>query len=390
MSPEERLNHVAKTAGAETAFVPVVREDLSPTVVARGSVESADAVDVLSRVRGQATVKWVADDGAPVRKGERLIELDDSALREQLRTQKVALEQAQAARLAADAGLRLARKEGELAVRSGELGLKVARLELKRDDGKDAERKEVLELKVGQAQLALETARLRGHAGELKADAELKAKAGAEEQVVKRKGAIEAQLAECVLKAPRAGLVIYHVPETSRPGSPAAALAAGEPVREGQKLLRVCGLERFTVLTRAREADVSRLRVGQAAQVRVDAFPAQVLRGRVKEVSPVASQHDWLARGVKVYPVVVELSAALPGLRPGMSAEVGIAEGRLPKVLQVPVGSVARVGGEAFSYVRAGKGLQERKVTLGARGARNVEIKEGLKEGEEVLRAPGR
>jgi cobalt-zinc-cadmium efflux system membrane fusion protein len=124
--------------------------------------------------------------------------------------------------------------------------------------------------------------------------------------------------------------------------------------------------------------------------VRVDAFPAQVLRGRVKEVSPVASQRDWLARGVKVYPVVVELSAALPGLRPGMSAEVGIAEGRLTKVLQVPVGSVARVGREAFCYVRAGKGLQERKVTPGARGARNVEIKEGLKEGEEVLRAPGR
>jgi Cu(I)/Ag(I) efflux system membrane fusion protein len=167
-------------------------------------------------------------------------------------------------------------------------------------------------------------------------------------------------------------------------------VAGGEPVREGQKLMRVCGLERFTVLARIHEADVSRVRVGHAAEVRVDAFPGQVLRGRVKEVSPVASQADWLARGVKVYPVVVEPTAALPGLRPGLSAEVRLAEGRLPKVLQVPVRAVARIGRDLFCYVRTGKGLQERKVTLGARSDGNVEIKEGLKEGEEVLRAPGR
>jgi multidrug efflux pump subunit AcrA (membrane-fusion protein) len=390
MSPEQRLSHVAKRAGAERAFVPVVREDLDLAVVVRGSVESADAIDVLSRVKGRATVKWVVEEGTPVKEGDRLIELDDSALRERLRGQARALKQAQAARLAAAVSRKLARKENELAVRSGELRLKVARLKLKRDDGKDAERKEVLGLEVQVAQLALETARLRGRAAALKADADLEAKAGAEEQQVKRKKALEAQLAECVIKAPRAGLVAHHVPEASRPGTPAAALAAGEPVRGGQKLLRVYGLERFTVLTRVHEADIFRVRAGQAAQVRVDAFPAQRLRGRVKEVSRVASHTDWLARGVKVYPVVVGLTAPPRGLRPGMSAEVRIAGARLPKVLQVPAGSVARVGREVFCYVRVGKGLQERKVRLGARNALNVEIKEGLKEGEEVLRAPGR
>jgi multidrug resistance efflux pump len=389
MSPEERLNHVARTAGTEKAFAPVAREDLDLTVVERGSVESADAVDVLSGVKGQTTVRWVAEDGTHVKEGERLIERDDSALREQLRAQKITLEHARAVRLAADANLKLARKETELAVRGGELALKAARLELKRDDGKDAERKEVLELKVEQARLALETAQLRGRAGELTAEADLKAKASAEEQAAQRKSAVEAQLAECVIKAPRAGLAVYYVPESSRPGNPAPVLAVGEPVREGQKLMRVWGLERFSVLTRIPEADVTRVRAGQAAEVRIDAFPEKPLRGRVKEVSPVASQRDWLARDVKVYPVVVDLPAA-PRLKPGMSAEVRLAGARLPKVLQVPVGSVARVGRETFCYVRVGKELQERKVTLGARNALNVEIKEGLKEGEEVLREPGR
>src|SRR5262245_11335820 len=97
MSPEERLNHVARTGGTEKAFAAVAREDLDLTVVERGSVEPADAIDIVSRVKAQATVKWVVEDGTAVKKGDRLIELDDSALREQLAAKKIALEQAEAA-----------------------------------------------------------------------------------------------------------------------------------------------------------------------------------------------------------------------------------------------------------------------------------------------------
>jgi multidrug efflux pump subunit AcrA (membrane-fusion protein) len=164
----------------------------------------------------------------------------------------------------------------------------------------------------------------------------------------------------------------------------------GEPIREGQKLMRVVGLERFTVVTRIHEADISRIRVGQDVTVRVDAFDRQVFRGRVKEVSSVASQADWLARDVKVYPVTVELTAAPPGLKPGMSAEARIEGATLPKVLQVPAGAVVRIERETYCYVRVGKEIQARQLTLGARNARNVEVKEGLKEGEEVLHALGR
>jgi putative ABC transport system permease protein len=57
--------------------------------------------------------------------------------------------------------------------------------------------------------------------------------------------------------------------------------------------------------------------------------------------------------------------------------------------LQVPVEAVVRNGGETFCYVKSGKELQERKVTTGARNDLNVEIKEGLKEDEQVLRSPG-
>jgi multidrug efflux pump subunit AcrA (membrane-fusion protein) len=55
----------------------------------------------------------------------------------------------------------------------------------------------------------------------------------------------------------------------------------------------------------------------------------------------------------------------------------------------VPLGAVVRIERETYCYVRVGKEIQARQLTLGARNARNVEVKEGLKEGEEVLHAPG-
>jgi multidrug efflux pump subunit AcrA (membrane-fusion protein) len=84
-------------------------------------------------------VKWVVEESTLVKKGERLAELDDSALRERLGAQAIALEQARTARLAAQVDLKITRKENELAIRSGELSLKLAKRNLKKYAGNDPE-----------------------------------------------------------------------------------------------------------------------------------------------------------------------------------------------------------------------------------------------------------
>ena len=69
------------------------REYLQVTVVERGTLESSENKDVVCKVKAgsrgtyAATIRWVIEDGTMVKKGQLLIELDDSALQEQLRTQ---------------------------------------------------------------------------------------------------------------------------------------------------------------------------------------------------------------------------------------------------------------------------------------------------------------
>jgi RND family efflux transporter MFP subunit len=326
---------VRRLPEGEQGWHTVERGDVTPTVVERGAVEPVVATDVVCQVRARegakfaTTIKWVIDDGSVVKKGQLLALLDDAPLREQLQKEKAVVEQKQASLARAEK-----EREGAAAVTS--------------------------------ARAALDAA-------------------------TKRAKELEEDVAHCKLVAPHGGLLVYYVPEQARfpVGDALTVTAEGEPVRPGQKLMRVVDLSKLQLQTRVHEALVSRVRAGQEALVRIDAFPGRKLSGRVKDVAPVASQQDFLTADVKVYPTAVALEGDVAGLKPGMSAEVTILTGQHKGVLRLPAQAVLRAGGQKWvCYVRAGGGIDEREVKLGASDGVFVEAREGLKEGEQVLLDP--
>jgi hypothetical protein len=184
------------------------------------------------------------------------------------------------------------------------------------------------------------------------------------------------------------GLAVYYVPEQTRFGSRSGVVAVGEPVREGQRLVQVCDLKRMQVCARIHEALISHVRRGQKAVVRVDAWPDKRLAGTVGAISPVAAQTDWLTGDVKVYATTIMLDEEMAGLKPGMSAMVRIVLDERAGVVQVPTQAVVSVGRERLCFVKTADGIAERRVAPGVRSDLAVEIKEGLKEGDLILRSP--
>jgi HlyD family secretion protein len=180
-------------------------------------------------------------------------------------------------------------------------------------------------------------------------------------------------------------MLVYYAPATGRFGGSEALIEQGAAVREGQKLMRVVGLKQFAIATRVHESMVSTLRVGQVAEVRVDAFPDKVLRGKVQKISAVASQVDVWATDTKVYPVTITIDDPPEGLKPDMTVEVHIATGERKAVLQVPRSAIVSTGRDPVCFVKSGQELVERKVALGAGNATSVEVTEGLKEGDTVV-----
>jgi hypothetical protein len=256
---------------------------------------------------------------------------------------------------------------------------------------------------------------------------------------------IEEQIRKCIVNSPQDGMVVYYVSEQSRFGSGAqqSIIAQGEPVKEGQKLMRIPDLRRMLVNTKVHEAMVSRIKGevwrptgfcdtlraalfmtpdpltrlvnqhampdirerlrdrelekladGMRASVRVDAFPDRVLQGHVKSVATVASQQDWNSADVKVYQTMISIDESLEGLKPGMSAEVTIhVESAGENVLTLPIQAV--VGGvelgrkrKVFVWRAPDGPAEEREIEIGLSNEKVVEVKNGLKEGEQVVLNP--
>ena len=113
LSPAERLS-LAEQAAGEQALVRLTRADLVVAVVARGTLEPTQASDVYCTARsaarggaGSTIIKWIIDEDAIVKKGDKLMELDSSGFQDQLKDKTKDVEAALAAKLGAEESLKI-------------------------------------------------------------------------------------------------------------------------------------------------------------------------------------------------------------------------------------------------------------------------------------------
>lgn len=118
------------------------------------------------------------------------------------------------------------------------------------------------------------------------------------------------------------------------------------------------------------------LALGQKASVIVDALPGQSFEGQITQIGPVAS-----ATG-QYFPVVISLKN--PGvLLAGMTARVNF-NLTGPSGVIVPLSAVLSEGGSDYVYVVNAGSAHRRQVTLGLRGASDVQVVLGVQTGERV------
>jgi RND family efflux transporter MFP subunit len=147
----------------------------------------------------------------------------------------------------------------------------------------------------------------------------------------------------------------------------------GDMVEPGTILYRI-GLEKpLWVVADVNEEDIPRVKVGQKALLRTDAFAGQVLPGAVKQITPAGDPVS------KTFRVRIGLPDDTP-LRVGMSVEANIISREKLDVVLVPANAV--VNNSLFTIENDHARL--RKVEIGIRGTGFVEILNGVSEGEWV------
>ena len=239
-----------------------------------------------------------------------------------------------------------------------------------------------LTAKAKDAERDLDRTRKSQDAATEKAANEVKAAQKTAEIEKKQLERLKAQMEKCEVKAPGDGIVIYF----KRPWDESSRIKPGAQLYFQQPIFNLPDLSQMKVKMKVHESVVKKVKAGLTATMKIDALPGQLLHGKVLSVATLAQEDGWRGGGVKEYETIVSIDdlPAEAGLRPGMSADVRILVKTIPDALTVPVQAVTEVEGKHVCYVVSGDKVERREVTVGDANDQNIQVTDGLSEGEQV------
>jgi membrane fusion protein (multidrug efflux system) len=127
------------------------------------------------------------------------------------------------------------------------------------------------------------------------------------------------------------------------------------------------------------ERELSKLSVGQPAELSFDAVPGRTFQGEIALISPSIDP------ATATFGVRIRVAETGGLLRPGMFARVAIVYERKLDALQIPRTALLDTDGQAKVFVVTGGKAVERAVKLGLSNGAWIEVTEGLADGEQVV-----
>jgi len=193
-------------------------------------------------------------------------------------------------------------------------------------------------------------------------------------------GAIQ-ELNAAVIKAPGPGMAVLA--EQIR-GNTYRKPRIGDQVWQKQPLVYLPDISKMIVNTRVREVDLHKIDIGNPVLVSVDAYPDLVLTGRVASIGVLADRGVEPRQRGKHFSVTLRLDQSGTMLRPGMTARATIVCSEVEDALAIPPFAVFHEEGKTVAFVAMDSGFEKREVVMGAQNEDLVEIKAGLKKGEQI------
>ncbi len=192
------------------------------------------------------------------------------------------------------------------------------------------------------------------------------------------------QQAQKTITAPVRGIIVR--PLTGE-NSGAAELSVGANVTKGQALMAIADMERILIKAKADEIDIVKIHLGQKVRVTGEAFAGITLDGLIYRISAQSVSNS--RNGHPFFDVIVSVDKIperiASTVRIGMTSELQIVVYENPKALLLPIGAV-NVTAKTVQVIDSPDGKPMAvKVKTGITTLTDVEITEGLKEGDIVI-----
>lgn len=366
------------------------------TIAVTGRLAARETLNLPAPTQGK--LSFIVNEGSVVSAGDVVFSLETKQMEDTLAASRSDLTVSESALSKAEEEIRTELVKNQLSLRETNAQLQHARLELGRAETDLVKKRRQVEnrilpaaeipqaeLQVEQARLSLENAeialeRLQEEIKSRKETLELDRQAAAARLGKAKAQVAEAEefLAKATVIAPRDGVAVHARSWRGQEWK------AGDEVWQRQALIELPDLAVMEVQLEIHEADISEVKPGVAARIRLEAWPELALTGTVEEVSGVAKElrdREGNNTGVRAFDGTIALDSQDPRLRPGMTARVELVLDRRAGVLVVPVAAVLREGDKAFVMLASG---EKRAVTVDASSADLAVISSGIEAGDRV------
>jgi HlyD family secretion protein len=392
----------------------VVRQDVVSVVTASGEIKPKNYVNVGANAMGRI-VKLFVREGEKVKKGQVLAQLENIQSTADVDQMKAGLASSQTDAVAAEAALKTAIAQSN----SSQADLAQKKLDFQRSDGlfqngliakQDYETKHSL-YEVAQAVAEQDKARV----------------AQARANVDSAHGHVTSAKAQLVHFSDVLNKTTYAAPYdgvvTNLPVHEGETVVMGIQNSPGSTLMTVADMNVITAEVKVDETDIVNVTLGQDAEVTIDAMPNQTFKGKVTEIGDNAivrstglatSQSTTSSQEAKDFKVVITIDKPPSNLRPGLSTTAKITTGTEHNVLSIPIQALTMRDQKSLDaqdkkkkgkpeptpvpnakkeeqdlqgvfVVNKDKKAEFRTVKTGLTGASDIEIKSGLKEGDEII-----
>ena len=380
---------------ARTGTVPnittteVTRGDFIDYIQIRGDIRPAKSIVLAAPLQagGELQIMKLVKNGSTVKKGDVVVEFDATPLNQRLLERRSELKTAEGEIEQVLAQQKITAEQRQTELTKAKYDVERAKLDLGKRDL-------VSRIEFENAKLALSDAEQRLKEIDAKI---LSTKAAAEAELVgKRRRRDKAQfdvertqqsIDALKLEAPADGTV--NILENPRSGGPfgggGVEFREGDRAWAGASILELPDLSSIHLEARLDESDRGRLKVGQAATVRIEAVPGKDFAAKVDLISVLARvdfSSGWPP--VRNFDLGLILQDRDPRIRPGMTATARIAADKLPSVTLVPAEAIFQKDGRPIVYKLNGSKFDEQQIEIIRRGREQAAVSAGVNAGDKL------
>tara|TARA_Y100001934_G_scaffold104533_1_gene128578 strand:+ start:3109 stop:4290 length:1182 start_codon:yes stop_codon:yes gene_type:complete len=372
-----------QSSGPDLPTATVTRGEFLVTHYEAGEIMSAGGEIVTApRIGGGLKIVHLFPEGKKVEVGDLLLQFDPADFEKEMLDREGQFEQAQADFAKAEAQRVQKLANIKRSIQRQEAQHQLARLNRERTKFASSIDQQQGEIRLETATRAMAVAREESTAQEEVNRIDLR---NYEDRIRRRRDRYERarkNYERTNVYAEKPGIVVYR--KIWKRGSDSESkITVGDRVWSGTELIEIPDLDNMQVYCLIGEMDIETVRVGQRANIRLEAFPGPVFTGVLSDLAPMASPQPG-APDIRVFELVIDIEGKDERLKPGMSAEIEIIIESIPDALAVPLNALVRRGEGYAVYRFADSGFEEVPIELGPQNATAVVVTAGLTAGDIV------